>query len=560
MLKNKRISVLKSLLIATISAGIMFSIPAAFAAGNNEQDAGAVEAAENAELTLLGNAAEYAAYSGSVSMGVNALDGQEMPELDRNKQSELEITVSTDGEAPEVARIDAYINDEFKCSLTEQPYALDISSVGNGTHILELLAFDAEGNQVSKYTHKFALVSMEKNLIYESDFSDGAGSMSIDGVTQQGGYYEFAEIDSEHGKSFMISSEKKSTDLGPYTHVLTSPATATFETEMDVCILEGNVAFHLSYRNSINGSRIGVLRFANNGKIELLGVGGTLEQNRIETYEKGKWYNIRMTFYAATRTYDLYINDELQITGRSAHGYANTQGVSLLRFIMENYEDSKGSIAIDNVKMHLLSRSIYITGTASDINGNTVAPNADKLYVFLNNNISTEGFESYVKLSNRTGNLPINNITYDSAAMVMMIEPCVKMQSSVDYVVTLEKGLPLTGDKQLGEDIYGRFTVAPDDLDVTDVSFNVNNGKVTVTAQYENLLDNDMEAKAIVNVWKNGILERVSVFDFTFYFGVGNVSVGQYTLSKGESLEIHFIESFDRHSLITSNTYEYVMK
>ena len=560
MLKRKRISALKTLLITAISAGMMFGIPAAYAAGTGVQTVETAETVVGTEQTVFKDAAVYAAYTGSVSLGVKALEGHEMPEIDRNKQSELEITVSTDGEAPEVAKIDVYINDEFKCSLTEQPYIIDISDCSSGIHDLELLAIDAMGNQVSKYTNKFVLMSTEKQLIHESDFTDGTGAMDISPINASGGYYDFSEIDSEHGKSLVISADTKTSDIGTYAHILTPSATGTYETELDVCVLEGDAAFHLSYRNSANSSRIGVIRFTSDGKISYLGTGGTLESNRIETYEKGKWYNIRMIFYAATRTYDLYINNELQITGRAGNGAAAAQGVSLLRFILENNGNSKGSIAIDNVKMYLVTKSLYITGAASDSNSNTVEPDAEKVYISLNNGISGDGLKNHISLSNHIGNIPINNITYDSTARVIIIEPGTKLQSSVDYVVKVAKGLPLTDGKMLSEDIYGRFTVDPDDLDIKEVFFKRTNGKVVATVGYENSFDDVITAKAVINVWKEGILKRASITDVALFPGGFSGQLGQYTLSEGERMEIHFIEAFDRHSLITKKTYEYVMR
>lgn len=504
--------------------------------------------------------------SSIVRLGVDEFDVYDIPAFDSEQLRELNINVSVEGEPLEIGRIDAFVNGQFKCSLTEEPYIIDLSDSSNGTNVLTLNAFDIEGNLVAEYEKQFALVSMDMNLVYESDFSNDAGEMDMQNIANKGGRYEFLQIDSSYGKSLLISSDEKSNiaDIGPFGAVSLPSATASYETDLDFCVLDDSAAFLLQMRASNISTQLKVVRFTNDGRVDLLGSGGRLGENRLETYEKGRWYNVRMVFYGASKTYDLYIDGELQVSGRTAENSSSLeQGVSQVRIVMENYENADGSVsegrvAVDNMRVYRLQPSLYVTGVSSTAGGSAVEPDAERLYVSLNGSISDYNLSNYIKLDCDMGSIPIESISYDSASNTLELTLGAKLRSSVEYVITLCRGM-FIDNGELDIDIYGRFTVAPDELDITRVSFETRGTEVSAAAQYVNSTSDSKEVKAVINIWKEGVLQRSSAENIMLEAGGGSVPVGSYVLSEGESLEIHFVEFFDMYSPVTVNTYEYIM-
>lgn len=511
---------------------------------------------------------DFAQYQGDyienkpLEMSVKEFGSSELPTFLEGELPEIEVELLKDSSSVEVAYIDAYVNGKLTSKVSEEPYRLALPELDYGKNVLELYAYSPAGEILDSFKQPFVIITQTNNTLYENDFTSGVGSLFLEGVEAKGGKLSIEAVDAEHGKSVVISSEEVSNvaDIGPNVALNgLSNQEAIYDISTDVYIPDETAAFHIQIRNP-NTEQMKILRFTADGKVDLLGSGGNESADRMTEYEKSKWYNVRVVFSGNSGEYDLYIDDQLQVSGRQAQDSSPGQaGVTAIRFVMENYpngagEAVEGKIALDNMTINMLVDGFCATKVSSSDGADVVEPNANTLYVSVNTGIEEDVLSEYITLSGDNGDIPIEDISYNSDAKVITIITQVPLKSSNDYVIKFDKGMPIATGKN-NNTVYERFSVASDELDVSKIVYTENNGVISAIAQYVNETGYDSEVIQITNMWKDGKLAGANAKKILLGTDKSNVTLGEFDFGNYDTIDIHFVEGFDKYSPITEKTY-----
>lgn len=497
-----------------------------------------------------------------LEMSVKEFGSSELPMFLDGELPEIEVELLKDSASVEVAYIDAYVNGKLAAKVSEEPYNVVLPEINYGKNVLELYAYSPAGEILDSFKQPFVITTQTKNTLYENDFTSDVGSLFINGVEEKGGKLSIEAVDSEHGKSAVISSEEESNvaDIGPnvaFTGI--SNQEATYDISTDVYIPDETTAFHIQIRNP-NATQMKILRFTADGNIDLLGSGGNESTDRMTEYEKNQWYNVRVVFNGSSGEYDLYIDEQLQVSGRQAqYSSPGQSGVTAIRFVMENYQNGagevvEGKIALDNMTINMLVDGFCATKVSSSEETDVVEPNADTLYVTVNTGIEEDILSDYITLSDENGDIPLEDISYNPDTKIITIITQAPLKSSCDYVIKFGKGMLIATGKN-NNAVYERFSVASDELDIAKLVFTENNGVISAIAQSINETGFDSEVIQITNMWKDGKLAGANAKKILLGTNKSNVTLGEFDFDDYDTIDIHFVEDFDSYSPITEKTY-----
>ena len=458
-------------------------------------------------------------------------------------------------------------NGETMAQLKEAPYLVDLSTCPLGRGTIRVEATDNYG-AVGVYEKEIIVVKQSEDTLFESDFSSytavGNSGLQENGAVDKQGYTKPGVIDEEHGTSLFLGStvESNREDIGPNVVLMLSNATATYQVETDLYFPTEHTNFMLRFRNTANGTELKVLEFTNNNEIRLLGTGGAEDNTTLRTFQRNTWYHLRAVVSGATRTYDLYLDDALLVRGRLGENGDQVAGLSQLRWSMYNYpigEDQveDGYIALDNIKVSVLTSLPYITGVSSELNGSEAAYDAESFYVKLSSGIAGDNLSSLVSLSCQLGQVPLASVSYDAQNKAVILTPQFPLSPGMDYTVTISKNVGLEGGGALGEDISAVFTTTGAELSLSG-DFHSQGTQVQFEGEISNQTGEEKTVLLILNLWQDGALQQAFVTQETVAQGQTQaVQTQSVTLQEGQSLELHSVERLDAHSPVSVRTFTY---
>ena len=403
-----------------------------------------------------------------------------------------------------------------------------------------------------------------EKIIFQNDmhaYSEGTTKLGgfVTG-TSGAGYIKAMTVDESYGRSLVIGSGAENNGYGTYAGIKVI-GQGRITAEFDAYFSGIANSFTLWLRRSSGG----VFTMGHIRSSEIALYGGTTETF---PYEEGKWYRLKYVFDLSALTYDFYMTesenseniDEFQLSKGKALDAACAAGLENLRIVASNQE-TDGFAAIDNIKTYMKSSvpEIVSFGYDETESADKIIYNPQRLCINLSSPVSSETVsDEYISCVSELGDEAVfEEITLSADKKTITCRPADSFYSNLNYKVTLSEKMKADIGVEFGEEVTGEFTVREKPLDVTNASFSLENGVLTVKPRVVNSSGDSTKMLWIVIARYNGNeLKSVTAERFN---ASKRLSTPSYTTEyeTGDTVEVYALDSMVYSNLINSKIYQF---
>ena len=429
-------------------------------------------------------------------------------------------------------------------------YTLENLAVGN--HVIKVCVYDVLGASSIK-TIKFKIQKTIDSIHYENNFNSYTGNnQPPSGTTgaSQRGYLAGRVLRDDFGISCLIGMDTVNESFkegnSAWIGINAGGITEKAKIEFDMLVSARTDSYKFYYRQS-NVSTVMFAEFCTEG----IKSNGNIESD----YETEKWYHCSMIFDPISHLISFSMDDKEIITAPVSEQITQ---LDQLRFFGPNYDDVKSYMAIDNFIIRTLSEAPII----ENIQGETMVENlvhfdSSYLKLTLSKKIYTEKFKKeMVEIKNHYGeSVEIASVEVNENDVYIYLNE--KLESNLEYTVTIKEDTYLTESLMLGADIYGTFTSSFQNFECTD-AYLVKTGRNK--GLYFSIFNNTGQTKdiyVIMHKYKDnricdGRVVKVSAESLNY---VQEHKIDHMEVSSGESIKLYFTNQLSDLKLLCNKLY-----
>ncbi len=298
---------------------------------------------------------------------------------------------------------------------------------------------------------------------YTQDFEEWEGSDGV--IAPPAGFFEIVD-NMGRGKSFkLFNTEGTEPEMsGIFGGQLTAEAVIY---KQSVCFSETSKTkpFAIFRSSASSNNEMLTLRAQSNGEFQLLPAGTSLVG-----YEANTWYDIVYVLNFVTKTYDVYINNELcaddiEFPNKS---FDNFKRIYFMKLWSKNIV---GEAYIDDIGLYS-----YIPYPSATLDKTEIAYDADEINVNFSTAMKKESFENAVTVKDLEGNLVKTDgvLSEDKTKYIISFKEVLK--HGMTYTVTLGDSIVSTADMNNTTPEL-EFTTEPELVD--EILFRCGSGYIT---------------------------------------------------------------------------------
>lgn len=452
-------------------------------------------------------------------------------------------------------RVEFYVNGRKVLENTEAVTVFDFSEQGAGTLSVTAVVYDTEGKSKSfSYTANVALNN--STLLWNEDFvsytdEESSSVGSNVNFNTKNGYHRPVCVDDEHGTSLALGIEQDNgSDTGAYVNFVNPKETQhiVFETEFYISDYpaEGEARKEEIHFDMYESGSVQNAVFSINSSDIYKG------SEKI-SYEKEKWYKLKMDFDIPNKRYSVYIDGTALAENVDLSAEKSTfLSLKAIRCYGPGVADIPCFIAFDNAKITLLE-SHGITDIVNDGSESEISTLTKTIRVKLSQGLLGESLNTErVKVYGENGNLHIKNIEYNEENSEIIITLSDSFLAGKQYSVWISGDAVSDTGNVLGTELSKSFYVINDSAVNID-SAEHKNGILSLYLSGNH--SETTEAYVVVTAWSGKKYLGMTIQKATLSSNVEKVTVETDFSASAQKLEIYIVDSLINANMMVNDIY-----
>lgn len=438
-----------------------------------------------------------------------------------------------------LARVEVWVDGALFTTLTQAPYAVDLSGLAKGGHVLSALAVDQVGAVGRAEVSIVVAGESVSTVIYENDLEGYVSGgtefpTNIGVVTGDARIVSSAAYGDAHGTVAELSSqgqdENGKSPSGSWIGFPTSGAGTRFTVELDLNARQVPKSYYFMIKES------GVMELATDVGIAN---GQFYAKNGKETaylsFEEDHWYRLRYQVDLAAKKYSFWVDGQALATNFAIGNQKLTKAD--FRFIMEIPTGTQpGKVALDNLRVSKSIEEPVIAGISAE--GQTedglIPPEAARIEVALTASVTPESVSAETVVVYRDGQpVVLEEAYYDGVIVLVLAE---KLRSLSEYRVELSTGVQDGGGISLTEPLTAGFETGLARVDADGLQVRRGNGRVWIEGTAVDADQTGGTYFVVLTVWDGGRMTGLSVTPVEWADGTV-FRTQPVELSEGQTLE-----------------------
>ncbi len=432
-----------------------------------------------------------------------------------------------------IEKTEIYVNGSLAETTSEASYSFALSTLPLGTSSVSVKAYDIYGRTAEVSVSVLKSKEVASALLSEKDFiEEGVYYTSGIQVARQRGYIRTEVVDAEHGKSMLIgkdeniSSEMENFPNNQYTYIQhnrdNNHPMQKYEFDLNVVNSPEKDVRCLNFALRYTDGVIPVL-FAVQQSTFFIG-SGTMP------YNEGEWYHISIII--TKEYYSITVTDEDGNTTTSTNTALDTsKTIERYRFYVGDTGSTENlfDIAIDNITVSAVARSIAITGIGSTDQMYTeeVPTGIESFCLYTEGAVIAEDVnKENVSLLRGTEQVEIEKMRYSADGGFIEIYPKEPLAAASEYTVELSENIRFLGEQTLGETITYSFRTKGEGITVNGTEWEIVRNNLKLTVKASNLGWVDKKIYVFMSEFDdNGKFAKTTVFKKTLFGGGASYDV-----------------------------------
>lgn len=433
-----------------------------------------------------------------------------------------------------------------------------LTSLTLGAHSLRITVYDIYG-KISTKTISFTVSNSYSRLVLtESDFTSWRSTVTLNsGIAfyAQRGYFDFKEVDSEHGLSAIlgidIANENYTVANRAYANINVGGITGSMDFESEFYVYEvpenksgNNFALSLKKDSSTSVNIMTVTDKITAGKNSI-------------ALETKRWYKFRLYIDVRNSVFSVYIDGEPLV-----ENYPMDEEFDCLDYIRiwsPAYDGVKTWWAFDNISASMYYDTPVITGFGED-GGNTVSASEKEFSVQLEGIALNPKSVSAKTVTVKSGEteIELEAVGYDAGTNKLFIKTADYLKAGKSYEIKIDGSVKMSTGEVLGMDLCGTFTAGGGALAVSDDAFTESGGALKFSAKLGNDSEDALTVCAVAVVWDGNTYKSTKAASLTVNpYETKTLTINGIPAQTGETAKIYLINSFTEKKLLSEKVYEY---